>query len=71
MNYLRLLEPSYVSIGPGLNLSGQVTCLGLGAKALNVPLQDGVAARAGERQWGDGDLAVVHLLSSMMLHRSS
>jgi hypothetical protein len=57
MNFLGLLESSYLSIGLGLNLSGQETCLSDGARARNPPLPDGVAAHSGERRGGVGDLA--------------
>jgi hypothetical protein len=50
MNFLGLLDSSYLSIGPGLNLSDQVTCLSLGARVQNAPLPDGVGAHAGERR---------------------
>jgi hypothetical protein len=47
MNSSRLLEPSYLSIGPSLNLSCQETCLSDGARARKLPLPDGVAAHFG------------------------
>jgi hypothetical protein len=62
---------SYLSIGPGLNLLGQVTYLSLDAKARNVPLPDDAAAHAGEHHAGDDNLALRHLLSSMTLRRLS
>jgi hypothetical protein len=71
MNYLGLLVMSYLSISLGLNLSGQATCLSLGAKAQNVSLPDGVDARTDEHHGGDGILALRHLLSSMTLQRST
>jgi hypothetical protein len=71
MNSSRLLESSYLSIGPDLNLSGQETYLSVGATVQNPPLSDGVAAHSGERSGGDGDLARRRLLSSMTLRRSS
>jgi hypothetical protein len=37
MNSSGLLKPTYLSIGPGLNLSGQATYLSPGARARNVP----------------------------------
>jgi hypothetical protein len=57
MNSSGLLEPSYLSIGPGLNLSGQETYLSAGARAQKPPLSDGVGAHSRECCGGDGDLA--------------
>jgi hypothetical protein len=71
MNSFGLLEPSYLSIDSGLNLSGQLTCLSDGARAWKLPLPAGVAARSGEHRGGVNVLARLRLLSSMMLRRSS
>jgi hypothetical protein len=53
MNSLGLLEPSYLSIDQGLNLSSQATYLSSGAREQNAPLPDGVGARNGEHRGGD------------------
>jgi hypothetical protein len=58
MNSSGLLEPSYLLIGPGLKLLGQVTCLSPGARAWNVPLPGDVVACTRECRWGDSFLAL-------------
>jgi hypothetical protein len=69
MNSSGLLEPSYLSIGLGLNLSRQTTYLSSGARAWNAPLPDGVGTCAGESHGGDGVHALLRLMSSIMLRR--
>jgi hypothetical protein len=57
MNSSELLEPSYLLIDLGLNLSSQATYLSDGAKVRKPPLLVGVAAHSGERRGGVDDLA--------------
>jgi hypothetical protein len=57
MNYSGLLEPSYLSMDPGLNLSSQATYLSDGARAQKPPLPARVVTRSGEHRGGVGVLA--------------
>jgi hypothetical protein len=57
MNSSRLLEPSYLLIDSGLNLSGQATCLSDGARARKSPLPTEVATHSGQCRGGVSNLA--------------
>jgi hypothetical protein len=56
---------------PTLNSSGQTTCLSGAARARKLPLLDGVTSLTEEPRGGVDDLALRHLLLSMLLWRSS
>jgi hypothetical protein len=68
---LGLLEPSYLSMCPALNLFGHTTCLSGAARVWKSPLPNGVTSLAGERHGGVSDHALRCLWSSMMLRRLS
>jgi hypothetical protein len=71
MNFSGLLEPSYLSMCPTLNISGQTTYLSDGATTRKPLLPDGVTSLTGERRGGVDDLFLRRIRSSMKLWRSS